>query len=380
MPRNNGPIEQISMPQMVDTSAFRQFIDLENNSKYYMMLLNVREAELERLTKAYEDVQVTLKCCLTTNSKLKDRIKLLEEMSTVSANKHQKEIESYKKQINNNSKNIADVKLDNEERFRELESEYKREILENEKNYVDKLNKQEMEFDKKYNEIMVKYQREVVLNSKLKNDLQTLMNVNVVLKSKVHQVQSKHSVETSSLESEVSLLKDYNDIIKGDVAILKSRLDGVLDENEKLKHIVIECRDEIKQDSIRFEQFKRTNNKLNHELNLCKKRNKRIKFKFEDEVMAKANMKNEIEKLKILVNANQAHEQCNIPEHDNFNNIKRQNEVLQKLVKNMRRERNSRESEDLRQAEDRIEKLEDTIENFKRTDLFGYVSMHNQGA
>lgn len=65
-------------------------------------------------------------------------------------------------------------------------------------------------------------------------------------------------------------------------------------------------------------------------------------------------------------------EVCRIPEHDRFPILTKQNEVLQEIVKTIRKEREvmaQKQTDELKKAEYRVDKLEDVIDTLKRAAL-----------
>lgn len=182
--------------------------------------------------------------------------------------------------------------------------------------------------------------------------LNDLSMENCHLKEKVHRIESKNLIDFNNYKNELKSIKDDNFVLKNQLDHLSNNYQKQTAELNKIKYE----RDHLLGDF---------NNKEGKMLQLTRE-NESLKFDIE-KYRKILNEKN-TEILRLNNNEGCNNKVCLINDHENYEEILKQNNVLQEVVRHMRKERkeNLENLESMRGAERRIKFLEESLELLKK--------------
>ncbi|GJQ78301.1 hypothetical protein Trydic_g17303 [Trypoxylus dichotomus] len=359
---NVGNDVEVSRSQSVDESNINQ-TSYSPPSNLNAPVQARSPAYVDRCTETNKALQSTLTACFNANAELKGRIGLLEtSLERLTADRH-KEQAIHREKLTTLLKSIGECKLERDICEKDREIEVRRCVLEVEQNYIGLLNRKQIEFDRKLEELQSKLEAETMTVTKLTKQAETSFEESTALRDKLRKLQSKYTRETALYRQEANTLRSSNDTLNSAIAALKTEASNKRIETCNLKQKIRSHLDDIETEfgekiellTRENEELKKTNQQLNFELITCK--NSRRKFpEFPSRDLDEAPSFDE-------------RVECRVSEHERFPLLVKQNEVLQEIVKTMRREREmlaQKQNEELEMAGKRVDKLENTIESLKQ--------------
>lgn len=192
--------------------------------------------------------------------------------------------------------------------------------------------------------------------TKTKAQLNNLIDENLQLRTKLRELESQHTTESSIYENELKTVNANNANLKFEIEYLRScdnELQKAMDQKTTLQKQLQEKNNKITETTQRNVDL---SNELHRQTIECTKLKKQLQISEEECRRAKTHLQTELEQLRNILEANQF---CNVQKHDT---IQKQNDMFQEIIKTLRNER-SYYSE---QAEKRIQQLESSLRMLKK--------------
>ncbi|KAF2879793.1 hypothetical protein ILUMI_26368 [Ignelater luminosus] len=202
------------------------------------------------------------------------------------------------------------------------------------------------------------------------NRMQKLIDENMSLRNKIRQLESQYTSETYFYKNEFRTLQSTNsnlnseiECLKDNYASLQVKFDEIKRENDNLNCELSVNTEKISNLIKQNKEIAEENNKIRLQTQEYENLHKELILNNEILTHQKSQLEFECNDLKRIVEESKS-DRCNVSEHNNYDFIVKQNNVLQDLVKSMRTERKAfiKQNEE---AESRLEKLELLMKLFK---------------
>lgn len=169
-------------------------------------------------------------------------------------------------------------------------------------------------------------------NDSIRTDLQQLLNENMTLRNRLRETQSANALYTDELKSSRSVAINLN----SEIARLKDELVSLQTQHDRIQ--------------LQNENFRRNDEIRSRKIDELIEERRQIAVEMEK-------LKRDVEKQQVGDGDGATGVRCSVPEHGRCEGILKQNEVLQAVVKALRKERGG-DVEDIRVAEQRLDRLD----------------------
>ncbi|KAK9739936.1 hypothetical protein QE152_g8587 [Popillia japonica] len=329
-------------------------------------------------TRTNRTLQETLTACLSANAELKTRISMLETALERSGADRVKEQGIYRQKLAALTRNLGEAMRERDICRKDRETELCKRVMEIEKNYAGILNAKQVEFDLKFEELRNKFEAENLTAVKVTQQLEASFEESTTLRNKLRQMQSKYIKEITDYRQELKKLERHNAGLNSKLAAveMEAKRQRLHEENvkEKLRSHVREIEKELEEnvkEKLRS-HVREIEKELGDRIDLLITENKSLKKGYNRvnrEILA---YKNSDRQSGIVAPSRDEFIGCFVAEHKRFPVLLQQNEVLQEIVKTMRKERQiltRKQTEELKSAEERVDKLEGYIDSLKQAAL-----------
>lgn len=314
---------------------------LENDFKYNLTLLKIREEEIKRCSEENRTIKNLLKSTTNEVCQLRETAKILEVKLRDSECERKKEKQIYEstlKKMKDNYQSSENLTKDYKERYEE-EVEKVKLLLEREQ--MKNLAEIEVRYEKKILDLESELKTKLEILLETKNDLEATKDENKNINKKLNELKMSKDFESSKL-------RNCSELLRSEVERLKFEL-------EKERNRELDCfRD--------YEILKTENFELRKIIEVKEKLINNLEVNVEELKGIVKNYNLEIERLVC------GEKFCNIEGHKNYEQVIKQNEILRNTIKAMRLEKNSLidSCAELRKAESKICDLEKAVEEFKK--------------
>ncbi|XP_031346928.1 cancer-associated gene 1 protein-like [Photinus pyralis] len=362
---------EVYMEHLKKSTLAEDLSDLENDFKHNLNLLRLKDLEIQRCSVANKTLQESLTARLAEIDELNQSVIKLESALQMSELRRDDEKQICKQTVSSLTKTLDDVQRGMNRRLEELRSEYDEKVEKLELHHKNVLEERDRDGRQKIRNLEDRLERAIVARSKGENQLQSLKEENMKLRNQLGQIESEHYSQRFATKKQITDLENINSNLNKEIESTKMRYENAEREVEKLK-----CENDILNGEIITNREKVYN--LITQSKIAVSENARLKAEgLEKEKLHKGLLANnerlesdrrelelECDELRAVIKEN-SNPHCREPSHSNFDFVLKQNVVLKELVKQMKKEK-----EDLnmynREAEDRINKLEDLMNTLKK--------------
>lgn len=213
---------------------------------------------------------------------------------------------------------------------------------------------------------------------KLEKQLQTLVNENMCLRNKAREDEARYVSEAAIYKNELKSHRSNSahlnfeiDFLKNNISCCQRKLTALGAENEELRREVEELRGGLEEEAEKVCELDKKRMELEAVSEEQKERIRGFDGVQEEWSRVKKELVDESNRLKESIrNLEFKRPLCSVEEHGDWENVVKQNRVLQDIVKAMRRDRSESAEKllEMERAEEKIGKLERLVEQMK-----GYV-------